>query len=372
MAKRLANPAPLGLFGFALTTALLQGGVTGITGVQAQHPVSAACPPASRLPVMLSRPTLAQLPASSAEGSTTFLVYGYAFAFGGAAQALAGGQLTRGRVTGRNELRGQLPTHQPPPPPPTPPIVQASLSWSVAPPCPPWPLCAMVSWYARAGCARCAMDIRLEAAWRVQHPPPPGSPAGAFWIGFAINGICGVTGAYPSLPHDGEKASPVAAAAASGAAAHLLGPLRKLKGPQGSVSPPVPAPPLLLLGADVPGPVGLHHLLLLRSIAVRELCAAGRFKEGREGWPAQHRRCACLASEPCCRLAVVQQRSPFRLQPSRILCISLPLPRRCSCCSPSSSGSWPAASPTRTPTRRRAGLGWWSLASPSTAASQKC
>lgn len=101
MAKRLANPAPLGLFGFALTTALLQGGVTGIT-----------------------------------EGSTTFLVYGYAFAFGGAAQALAGiFELVRGTTL---------------------------------------PAVAFVCY-------------------------------GAFWIGFAINGICGVTGAYPSLPHDGEK-----------------------------------------------------------------------------------------------------------------------------------------------------------------------
>ncbi|PSC71926.1 Inner membrane [Micractinium conductrix] len=31
--KTRANPAPLGLFGFALTTALLQGGVTVITGI---------------------------------------------------------------------------------------------------------------------------------------------------------------------------------------------------------------------------------------------------------------------------------------------------------------------------------------------------
>ncbi|PRW59038.1 nudix hydrolase mitochondrial-like [Chlorella sorokiniana] len=53
--SRIANPGPLGLAGFALTTALLQGGVTAIT-----------------------------------EPETSFLVYGFAFAFGGAAQALAG------------------------------------------------------------------------------------------------------------------------------------------------------------------------------------------------------------------------------------------------------------------------------------------
>ncbi|KAL4444084.1 hypothetical protein ABPG75_011821 [Micractinium tetrahymenae] len=82
MAKRLANPAPLGLFGFALTTALLQGGVTGITGK-----------------------------------------IGSIF------------ELIRGTTL---------------------------------------PAVAFVCY-------------------------------GAFWIGFAINGICGVTGAYPSIPHDGEK-----------------------------------------------------------------------------------------------------------------------------------------------------------------------
>ena len=50
-----ANPAPLGLFAFGLTTALLQGGNTAIT-----------------------------------EASTRFLVYGYALFFGGLAQLLAG------------------------------------------------------------------------------------------------------------------------------------------------------------------------------------------------------------------------------------------------------------------------------------------
>lgn len=35
MEKKKANPGPLGLFGFAFTTALLQGGVTTITGAQA-------------------------------------------------------------------------------------------------------------------------------------------------------------------------------------------------------------------------------------------------------------------------------------------------------------------------------------------------
>lgn len=51
----VANPAPLGLFAFGLTTALLQGGNTVIT-----------------------------------ESSTRFLVYGFALFFGGLAQFLAG------------------------------------------------------------------------------------------------------------------------------------------------------------------------------------------------------------------------------------------------------------------------------------------
>ena len=53
--EQVANPAPLGLAAFALTTALLQGGNTAIT-----------------------------------EGSTRYLVYSFALFFGGLAQLLAG------------------------------------------------------------------------------------------------------------------------------------------------------------------------------------------------------------------------------------------------------------------------------------------
>lgn len=54
--EQVANPAPLGLFGFGFTTALLQGANTAITSPDA----------------------------------TEFWVFGYAFAFGGLAQLLAG------------------------------------------------------------------------------------------------------------------------------------------------------------------------------------------------------------------------------------------------------------------------------------------